>query len=47
MISSERMYDTLLDAGWVGYDDISNCKIPKECLVHLKEYGEMMNMMNY
>ena len=49
MISSERMYDTLLDAGWVGYDDISNCKIPKECLVHLKgiwrddEHDELLN----
>lgn len=49
MISSERMYDTLLDAGWVGYDDISNCKIPKECLNHLKgiwrddEHDELLN----
>jgi hypothetical protein len=50
MISSERMYDTLLDAGWVGYDDISNCKIPKECLNHLKgiwgddgEHNELLN----
>lgn len=36
MISSEQIYNTLRKSEWVGYDDISNCKIPKECLIHLK-----------
>jgi hypothetical protein len=36
MISSEQIYDTLWESGWVGYDNILNCRIPKECLIHLK-----------